>query len=335
MPREVFDGNGQSQPPEVDSSRIERFRSERDRDQRWFIPEEQFEALIASVNFPRLRELASSLTRRSGLSLEEINFLVSGDIYQFDNPFNLGCFIPEGNLICLNGDSLQKGTRLLKNAYGRELPTYEVLLRLRTLEVLIHEEIHALSYTRLDRWHEDVKISDPFRKDSGTSGGYEGKQSGYHSLIRTTDPKDARYPKKTSSFELFDEGVTEKIAQELFAKYLEEEDDIDISDIALYRRFLQIHGKEANPYAELIKLVESVVRKIAQSSGFDGTTVWQSIIRSKFEGLDLQDILLRHEIDAHVFKGFMEELVALNSRGDAIESCIQRVQSDSPPNANP
>lgn len=322
MAREIYSGEGLQEPAEVLSDREQRFRAEYMLpDSRWSLPDEEFENLIDQIDFIILRNVLADWANSCGIK-EEINFREANDIYQFDNPITEACFFPEGNVICLQGKTIEETTWMLTEKYS-DLPSYEVLLKLRTLELLVHEQVHAISYTRFENWDENMIKRDPFRRNNASPGAYKNIQGGYHFLTYTSDSSGNN--DRNSIFIGFDEGVTEALAQEVLKKYLETDQSISAEDVKSYHQLIEKYGSELTPYFKQVRLAKIVAKKIAMNSGLDEKEVWQIIARGKIEGIKLRHPNDERSTDEIVIDGFKRELESLGYADSNIESCVRKL----------
>jgi hypothetical protein len=149
---------------------------------------------------------------------------------------------------------------------------------------------------------------------------YTKIQSGYQRLVYTSDPRDPSSYEHSSSFLGFDEGVTEKLAQEILIKYLVRSNTINLDEARKYFQMKQ-YKQDLNPYHDVVQLVDVVTDRVAQNSGLARDAVWQAIVRGKLEGKNLHEI--QPSIDEHTFEGFVETVKPLGYR--EVDSCLQEL----------
>lgn len=118
------------------------------------------------------------------------------------------------------------------------------------------------------------------------------------------------------TFEIFNEGVTEKLATDLTAKYLEEHPDFLLpEDRERYMQYLSDPEAEKS-YDLPVAMVELMIKKIARSSGISEKTVWEGVLRQQFEGNGFNDSELR-EMFAECFgENFLDKLAKINTAED-------------------
>lgn len=300
------------------------------------------ERALNRVNFDTIHSLLSKIGNKSGIETSKLNLLTrkdvsvqsdtgaSGERAHFDIRDNSIRIFPTSIVLDYavhagviqiqeneEGDTKYSFLKDPLTAMGNER------FHLDTLHTTIHELIHAISARSISiqkKEGDEVVVPEsinPSRKKQTTANDFmdnslfetlkptvESAQTGYQLIQKTQEAgktNQAEQYKKT--FMAFDEGVTEIIAREVFNQYTKTEcDDIPNEIIEQHKT------RQENIYRTSIEIVDAVIDAIAKNSGLDKQTVWNAIVRSKLEGVDLLETEMAQFIDESTFEGFTEQL---------------------------
>lgn len=247
------------------------------------------EAFLASVDFKRLREIFSNVYRRSGFPVESMNFVDQERVF-LGMAGGIGMYSGKNNDITLFPYNLPPNAQANTNTgWGRlfrdlrdkvEYSYGNVAMQMIT--ILIHEETHAVS--------RNICIGPRkfnFASDYSQSGFSRHADAGSRKWKEKDIPtfRDEPIAHASSGGEIFDmlnEGVIEKLAQQVTDEYLAQS-GWKQADVATYQGNKKNHPEKL-AYPEEVALIDFIVAKIAQSVGIPKETVFQALIRGAMEG---------------------------------------------------
>lgn len=242
--------------------------------------------IIESFDFNLLRDIFLRIAKQSGIEIENFNFVDSQQILCADDArlhWN-GLYEQQPNVIKVNRmnldidleNFLQKNKDEICNA-----ETYQAVLKLALLAVVVHEEAHAVTHRSCEEWIDDPRVD--FGKDlfSYKGGYFKRLKSGYtqkdiEEMVRSNF-------RVGTYFQLFNEGVVEKISKEVFYEYIKTSGMVTQAELEIFKRFYQKKGS----YVKVVELIDALIKKISVSQGQPAGTVWHAFIRSALQGDDL------------------------------------------------
>lgn len=242
----------------------------------------EFQRTLERVDFSCLEGIFNQLRRRSGVN-ENFRILDKGSI----------SIKPEKHSDPFSGDydSRSNKIRIFYPSESDVFASYEEL-RNEVLCILIHEETHAAGKNTLcNIWEE--------RKNRVTTfflrGTFESDAMGY-------SQDKIRKGRAFSDFTYFNEGVTEKIAEQVYIEYLSQTGDrsfFSTSD-------RQVKYSETYPIARA--LVTTFAEVIAFSSNIPVERVWEAIMHGYMTGIQLNESELQKSFDEIFFPGFIKSI---------------------------
>lgn len=121
------------------------------------------------------------------------------------------------------------------------------------------------------------------------------------------------------SYQVWNEGVAEKLARELTEKYYKSSADFSKYDQA----------KSYN-YESAVLLVDAVIAKMSATTGFDQETIWNAIKRGMFENTDLETKELQELFEQTLPVDFFKNLRTMSPTNEAeIHGLIEQVNQGS------
>jgi len=310
---------------------------------------ERVKNAMDSIDFEMLRELLDDMARRSGLSGEALNFLGKDRIILSTEQLNenvirkgqYGLFenviriFPQGIVLALRDNIASELVKKMENSPNKtasmslkEINITEERLKLKVLKSVIHEQVHALSFTKIVTKYTEGSLRRFIRiRGKNNFEGFYSVLSGYNKIFFDEDLEGMPSPNK--DFIAFDEGVTEKIAFEILNKYL----SVEGSDMpAAQVNELEENTKKETTYGLCLDLVDDVIRRVAKQSGFSEDSVWQAIKRSKLEGVNFEDTEIGAFFDESTYKGFFEKLRKLQTSDskdiEHVQTCLRELDDD-------
>lgn len=208
---------------------------------------------LSFINFDMLELAYRKIVEKSGFNPEQTNFLGPDKIMFFEDRKVAGLYMVRANAILLNEKKLKE--------WGKK-PRLE---RLHTIKMVCHEEVHATAKT--------VCVENPKGADKLVAG-YDIKDDG------------------NKTWEFLNEGVTEKLAREIFAEYIQSTGEISEDE----KRDFEESCRRIPVYAENVWMVESLVDRLALETGVSKNKVWQALIRGAYQGVQLDDPELKELI---------------------------------------
>lgn len=308
---------------------------------------ERVKEALERVDFGLLKKLIDDITERCGVLDEQPNFIdsnkislkerknggeddkyVNGTYHIFSNsiaifPHNLIYSLYLGIVLPLL-DRMDSSPTKSVVVPAEKLILSDEMVEFAVLRILIHEQVHAISFTKIVSEHTQGfwKRLAKTVKGKGLMS-LSSVLSGYQKNLFTRD-QSGEY-QSNRDFLAFDEGVTDKLAFEILSEYL----SVTGSEITVEQqtKFFQ-EDLQKTTYGLCVQLVDEVVGKIAQNAGMDERTVWQALVRSKIEGVNLEDTEIAQFIDESTFEGFFDKLKKLqpNDIHDAeeLKTCLNQ-----------
>lgn len=241
----------------------------------------ELQKVIDTFDLQLLRDNLKLVAAKSGVDPDTLHIVplnhVVGlvDSSEYANP---GSHSAAGNFIVLNRKSLD-GNNLSEN----------ISFLAGAIRLILHEEIHAASFTMVDG------------RDNVTTGSREVQvDSGYS---RTVTDSDAGY--KKTFFKLFEEGVTDQFAIEQTLLYGKTHPEVlTPQDRKIFSDIMPAHGG----YHEAILLVKHLIFYIARETGTPQETVWNAIVAGKFNGDGLFAPGVKEWFDKNISPDFLKRL---------------------------
>lgn len=226
---------------------------------------------IKTLDIDLIANLYAHEAEKAGVPRENINTEALKRIIGLPVEQDLfGAYMPDHNQIILS--TRYENTKEyidLKNR-AEEIPeSVELNLRLLTL----HEITHAMASNR--------HIS----KDANNQSTHTYFHNGYHQTTRTerhpSRPEKSSKYKAIERFELLNEGVTQRIAEEVFVKYGKEKNEY-LSDVYMSAR-LQHEVMRGSGHAFFGYVVDSICERIASETGSTKDVIWDAVKRGYFQ----------------------------------------------------
>ncbi|MEK7651389.1 MAG: hypothetical protein AAB377_02570 [Patescibacteria group bacterium] len=254
----------------------------------------EFEELLAKIDFNSLREIFSNIAEKSGVDSEKINFLnperISNSLSSKEGERMAEFSIME-NIIYASHEEIKR--------YSSDMGLNKDLM---VLQVLCHEETHAISYTSC------VGLKEFIRNKNGVIETQSGFSIG-------TIQKENESSQFNSLFRFFDEGVTEKIAREITSEYLDKNPDFSKTENVKEFEDVLYSKKGKMPYDGSVLFLEGFIKKIGLAVGLDEETVWHAIIRGKIEGINFNDTEFKNSFSEMFPPNFFYDLSKVSSDG--------------------
>lgn len=140
--------------------------------------------------------------------------------------------------------------------------------------LLIHEEIHAISRISIEGSATDMEQPVIQR------GGFDKFER-----YRAGEGEDT-YIQSRESYTLFEEGMTDKLALEVYGKYCAAK-GLKGGEYENIVKF--IRENPGSPYRDAITFIDIFIKRLAAESGTSEELVWGGLVRGKLEGTDLDD----------------------------------------------
>ena len=231
----------------------------------------RLETVLERINFDVLEKIFQDYATKSGLT-GKINFLGRDRIRHFTDGNDIeASYLVIQNLIALSFENIKRDDQTIG---------------LMILHKLCHEEAHAIS-----RLKEVLSLSEQGNELNVKA---ESITSGYRqdTLLRA-----------------FNEGVVERLAQEVFNRYLQADPIFaDDAQKSLYFERSREHPESLTDYTSAVRFVEVLSKRIAQEVGVSEQLVWQALIRGLLEGENFDDPQLQKDFEDMFPKDFLEKL---------------------------
>ena len=238
--------------------------------------------LIRGVDYETLKDIFEGMRRRSGVSGEigfcgpekiVINDGWSGGEYDFHNGITIGS----------SPLSRQEEHPISRAEFQNEI-----------LSTLIHEETHASSKNLKENPTGGKRLLAIVRSLFKKSDPY--RLSGY-------DRTQLEKSRTKRAFTDFNEGVTDKIAEEVYGEYLQRTGET--AKVSDKDRRAEYH---VAAYLGSRAVVTAFVEIIAASSELPKQAVWEAIKQGYFTGIDLRQTELQQALEEVFSEGFSDRL---------------------------
>lgn len=208
----------------------------------------QFSELLKSFDFDTLDKLINDRAREVGYTDITLQSLRADTFYELTSD-KKGDYDPESKRI---GIGIRK---VEQDAAQSGIDATKL-----AAHGIIHEEMHAVSGQHHIIEYRPFKLS---------------VQVGF----------DQREQTKPRMFWLWNEGVTEKLAREIYWKYASAKDSATAEDIKTYMEKIEEYGRSANEfYQPEVDLVNAFIERMAKEIGDSPTLVWNSIVHGLLRG---------------------------------------------------
>ncbi|MGD0729128.1 MAG: hypothetical protein ABR981_03580 [Candidatus Micrarchaeaceae archaeon] len=234
--------------------------------------------LINEIDFKTLKKLFSEEYERAGLDPQGMNFVGPRHIYSNAGWSNAGSYYPGPNVIGVDVGHTE-------SYYTNDQFDKKILL----LHILFHEEAHAVEKV-------ECHIGEKEDKDYNNMG--------YEKQKLEKNPKGHSSNIVKRYFELFSEGVTDKLAMEITEKYIDIKNLAKEDEVIKFKRDLRTKG----PYWFNQHIVDVFISKLSRSSGISPKVVWEAIKTGALRGDNLYSGELREFLDSEVGAEFMDSL---------------------------
>lgn len=207
--------------------------------------------------------------------------------------------------ICQSDGSIVMNPLAIERDLGNDALASDI--RREVLRTLIHEETHAVSNgvhyegaitSRIVKFVADMK-------QRSTTLSVSGFRRHVYDPTTPPDPILGWELKEHVEFNFFNEGVTEKIARQIFDEYLRRTGD--------RAHYLDKHGSipESPYYENLVHFADLFIATLAHATGVPQEHVWDAVIAGYMRGLDLRGTELKQFFE----ETFGTHLVHLMERG--------------------
>jgi hypothetical protein len=271
--------------------------------------------LNETINIDFVRDSVISKALKAGVKKEDLNTSAIATAYQNIGDFFYPAFYEtEDNSIHVVVKQTLRHERGLMRLKEDMLPDLRRGLSLeeRVAEIAIDPEVRVLFIHFIA--HEFVHALTRVReKEISTDHGiWSHSEAGYE--YRRYKNENDRLSLRETLFAGFNEGVTERMAQEVVADYVNNSDDPHLKDT---ETLLHSHISSTYQaiYPEFTVITQLMCEKIGKSTGRDWREVWDYFSNGAFtHGRHLFDSEMRKKMDVIFGEGFMDELSKLKPR---------------------
>ena len=237
------------------------------------------------IDFHELREIFAEHVRRSGLDSEQMNFVEEKDIIKdppaFKSPLAGGWYSAKDKKITIH-------TLMAEVLATRDKKDAKDLV----LEMICHEEAHAVSYSHYEEEQDDALLSLMKKGSIKVQIGFDQQN---------IETKGSLIMKSDTKLRWFNEGVTDELASVVYQEYV--------------RRSGSGEEKKYDSKYPLARIfVRTFCERLGEECGIPKEVVWQSVVREYLSGTDL---LSGEEADL-LNEVFSDKFVAIWARADTI-----------------
>jgi len=245
----------------------------------------ELKELLDKVDFDTLRDILKEIADRSGVNTERLNFIDPKRIYHLQSQLKLqAAYSGKRRAIFINNVEIDDAAD--KFGFSRELGL---------VHALCHEEVHATSknecrsISRENKLIEEVTI------------GYLAHRTTWAEPINIKEKEEIFYS-------LFNEGVTEKLAQEVFAEYLRRTGGAGSEAAKQILKTYKENPAAASKYWEASALVDFLVEKISEKCALEKQRVWQAFVEGMYKGGALEDEEVKNGFDEIIGSGMLKKI---------------------------
>ncbi len=298
-----FNGAGEVIPP-ANATRHEAEQREQDRKRE--IKNETLEMALDQIDFGVLKDIIREIAEHCGIKPSDANLLGRKDIFNATKGLVAmgpadGAYYEPRNAIYLDGNKLVQAAREL-----------EVPISAYVLLALCHELAHSASRNEnrvqfpnafYSVFHEALKKIHP-KSAAKFFLQHIHHKSGFGDYQQPVDPGEPVDPKH-SFFTAFNEGVTEKLAFQIFREYCKRVGGIkcEVQEFLIRHRMKWKAGE-----AHCVELVDAVIDSINKKTGVAKLMVWQGIVHGFMTGENFADTKIKKLFDEMFSSGFLAEM---------------------------
>lgn len=247
---------------------------------------EFFSSCIEDVDFDILYSIFEKYLERSRVSTELLNRIPRSRFYivqEGENSPN-AVYNSTYNHVAFNIDKAGDIKKVLLEGGD---PEWLASVRLSILEILVHELVHASGNVR-SHW-EDIDTPEGEKRSVNTGN------TGYRESNRT--------------FEALNEGITERIAHEIFLEY---SSSVGISRNKAGEEVIhQSDSRFVRKYAVFMAMVQDITDRIDEVAGLTSGTAWRALKRGAFEGSPMRDDMVQKLFNEVFDREFLERYAAI------------------------
>jgi len=301
--------------------------------EKYGVNDSEFEKLKEQIDWDLLRKIFEEIAAKSGINKKDLNFIGPSQVVNCeeyaeegdDKRMKIigGLYRSIDNFLILNSNRIRKVS-------GEKL----VDKKLMTLSVLIHEMCHAISFNA-------HIITDKFNNEFLTGESAVVVDGAYRSSKDSHITKFNKPPEiKHESFnDLLDEAITEKLAIEVFDRYINQTGLVSNEELGDYhRKYLKKIYREADDpkkkddpnekipesqYSKLVKLMERLCQIVSIRIKVDPDIVWHGFVRGLFYKNTLSDPTIQQWFAEAFSPIFLDELKKVKDV-DAFASLLEK-----------
>lgn len=300
MPRQVYYAPGIPEDPEVTKQR-EQNRIDPSR-QNWSPEMTRF---LEKIDFDLLKSIFAKRAARYGIEEKDLNFIGPERMLKIPGGFYRGYYSEKNNTILIAEKEPWEQNTEDQKLWGN--------IEIEILATIIHEETHAVSK------NECVGLiveSSPIEKSQESTKrkireSFLYTQSGYN---RSSDSGMVRYSDKNeyNVFHALNEGSVEKLSREILLEYLTTKKDQNPEAIKTLSETLK-NNQQSLGYADEVKLVDAIVRRISSETGKTIADSWDIIVKGLFEGETFDESEAKKLFDNIFGPNFLKDLSRIHA----------------------
>lgn len=261
----------------------------------------EIKEVLDKIDFEKLKSMFADLARGIGIPEEGINFLDRDRVFGSENGSR---YRPEENIIFLDQSKGRKGEWDLRSQEkidaedNKEAKAVYGSREIRELRVLVHEEAHAISKVVcvVDEWGSTVQFKVGYNEVTQRNALLRGKQ---------------KEKGRKMTFQLLNEGVTEKLARELTLKYLED-NNWPRGEIDVFEDSVNKHNRGLS-YVQEVKFVDALIKTIADKIDESEGVVWEAFVSGLLKGGVFRDENVKNIFKQIFGEEFLDDLSELDS----------------------
>lgn len=264
----------------------------------------EFNELLEQIDFDVLRSIFLAYLNRSGIKSEDANILNKKDI------------------MCLSHDTTDKTSKKYNSYAFYSLEANKIFVFFKTLKkkkgavtlemllhVIAHEMTHAASRNEVEYRGFDKEASTGYAKFPAEE--FKWADDGPGSIQeRVERARKRRFERsivtnKGENFLNFEESVNEKLSREIIDEYAR----ITGSTVSI-KKYKAASKKEriTYEYDKFVTYLDRTIDRIAEYVGMPPQTVWEAILRGKFNENDLTDPTVIEELESLFGEGYLKRL---------------------------
>jgi hypothetical protein len=256
----------------------------------------EWQEFLNRVDFSALKKVFVRIAARCQIPEDKMNFLDKQRVFPietFDGEGGGSQYFPDRNVILLSIPNIET-KEIYKKVYGNS--------DMLGLAYLVHEETHATARNICVGLVNQGRGHDEF---------FQKIQNGF-SRTHIDPEEESRYAQSSyGAFFAFNEGMIEKLSQEILFAYTEEVNWPE-EKVGPYRKTLKENSKD-DVYSSEVSLIDAIIKGLAKKNGQSERVVWESLVNALLHGENFEENEIVELFEEAFGPSFLVDLAELSS----------------------